>query len=425
MKINDIIECGSSSILKWAIHNEADIKSDMSLQAIINSDTFYQVRLEDVNMLELFRLSQLYREKVHVIEEKRADVPPATELKKMFPGSIKIENEDAVASEIVEHSCNMFINLALQMNADDDVIRHESARLFLPMLSRRFIVDVPLSFTDLVAAFKTPDDARLLFNANYPANLRDIFLNDEYLTGEAGNDIELVRNIIMLYFAKGTSVVKYDEHYEQLLRLVKYAPLRKCSNDKLYKFRMSAFSKYNNITRGETRCSMFNITKADLTSSIQKINKIDSPLHIDYVVQIPIHYMNIIENTYTAEELPIAYESSITSIVEGDLNFNDFVSPEFDENTDEDKIEQHKNAIQLYRNRISEARQTTVNAIALLLQSDNDIDATSTFALLPSIYTTKAVVTLKMEYADIYLAHYDPVVRTMFAEMIEFADTIK
>ena len=425
MKIIDINECGSSNILKWAIHNEADIKNDMSLQALINTDTFYQVRIEDVNMLELFRLSQLYRDKVHVIEEKRAEVPAVTELKKMFPGTITVEGEEASASDAAEHACNMFINLALQMNADDDVIRHESARLFLTMLSRHFVVDIPLSFTDFLATFRTPEVARILFNSNYPSNLHDVVISDETPVAGFEDDLAMVRNMIMLYIVKGTSVVKYDEHYEQLLRLVKYAPLRKCSNDKLYKFRMSAFSKYNNITRGESRCSMFNISKPLLAESIKKINSIDSPLHVDYVVQLPIHYMNMIENTYTAEELPIAYESSITSIVEGGLIFNDFVSPEFDESFEEDKIEQHKNSIELYKNRINEANQTTINSIALLLQNEGDLDVTATFALLPSIYTTKAVVTLKMEYASIYLSHYDPLVRTMFAEMIEMADSIK
>lgn len=416
MKITNISECGSSNLLRWAIANGADIKNDRPLQALINAETFYHITIEDVNLLELFRLTQSYREKVHVRTEKKAEIPSSEELSKYFAGEYDVDGNKVKLTEIVEHACNMFINLALQMNADDDIIRHENARLFLPMISRHFDIDIPLGFMDLVAAFQTPEDTALLFNNDYPKNLNDVVLDESN---------PMVMNMILLYLIKGTSIIKYEDHYDQLLRLVKYAPLRKCKDDKLYKFRLCGFSKYNNITRGEVRCSFFNMNKQSMEDALKKVNALKTPLKVDFVVQLPIQYMQLIENTYSSEELPIAFESSMSSIIEGGLTFNNFISQEFDESTEEEKIQQYNNAIEAYNVRINEANQIVLNSIPVIINNGKDIDYTNTFAMLPSIYTTKAIMTLNMEYADMYLSHYDATVRAMFQEMIEVAKSIK
>lgn len=415
MKITNISECGSSNLLRWAINNGANIKSDTSLQALINAETFYHITIEDVNLLELFRLTQCYREKLHVRIERKAEIPSTSELAKSFDGEYDIDGNKVPLTDVVEHACNMFFNLALQMNADDDIIRHENTRLFFPMLSRHYDIDIPLSFVDLVAAFKTPEDAALLFNSSYPDNLNDVILN---------SDNPLISNMIMLYIIKTTSICKYDEHYEQLLRLVKYAPLHKCSDDKLYKFRLTGFSKYNNMTRGEERCSMFNVSKDLMEKSLKKINTLKTPLKVDFALQLPIQYMQLLENTYSNEQLPIAFESSMSSIIESGLVSNNFKSHEFDESETE-KIEEFNNSIESYKVRINEANQIVLNSIPVIFNNGKDIDYTNTFAMLPSAYTTKAIVTLNMEYEDLYLSHYDPIIRSMFYEMIDIVKSIK
>ena len=418
MKITDIKECGSSNLLRWSINNGADIKNDTAIQALINNETFYQLTIEDVNFLELFRLVQQYREKLHVRTEHQASLPPTAELDKLFPGEINQEDVKLKVSEAVEHSCNMFINLAIQMNADDDIIRHETPRLFLPMLSRRFDIDLPISFVDLVAAFQTSDDLKMLFNANYPNNLHDVVMDEEN---------PKIRSMFMLYLFKSVTLIKYDEHYEQLLKLVKYAPLRKCTNDKLYKLRLSGFSKYNNLTRGESRCSLFNITKPEMEKAFTDINKLKTPLKLDFVIQLPIQYMELLANTYTPEELQINFESSISDIVDTGFSFNDFVTPDFEDGDPEldAKITAHENAISAYHDRIQEANNAVISTIPLIVANCKDFDFTTMFAMLPSIYSTKAVITINMEYQDRYLSHFDPLLREMFTEMINIANSIK
>ena len=87
MKITSITESGSNNTLLWAISNGADIKSDIPLQSIINDELFFLVRLEDVNMFELFRLTQHFRNKLRIINEHMAAIPDDSDLINRFPGS--------------------------------------------------------------------------------------------------------------------------------------------------------------------------------------------------------------------------------------------------------------------------------------------------------------------------------------------------
>lgn len=410
MKITNIHECGASNLLKWAIANDADIASDISLQSLINNETFYQITLTDVNFLELFRLTQTYREKVCVITEQKAEIPSNDELMQYFPGKVTIEGSEFNAAEIVSNACDMFMKLALQMHSDDDIIQHNTAMLFLPMLCRKFEINIPISFGDLVATFDEQTPASKLFNTSYPDNLEDVVINTPTIC-----------NKLLLYMFKSTYIIRYDEHFDTLLRLTKYAPLRKCNDDKLYKFRLSGLFKYNPITRDEVRCSFFNANKVDMAESIKKLDGVKTPLNLEFAVQLPLHYMRILENSFSPDEVRVAYEASISTIIDSGLVFNDFVSPEFDEDSDEERIIEYNNAIDLYKVRINEANKTVLSAIPMLLNSDVEVDYTAACAMLPSIYSTKAIITLNMKYADLYLAHFDPLLRSMFEEMLEVA----
>lgn len=425
MKITDIKECGASNILHWAISNGADIKGDNSLQSIINTETYYQIRVEDVNFLELFRLTQTYREKVHVILEHQSELPETSVLSNIFKGEIEMDGTKVSLSEAVEHCSNLFINLALQMNADNDIIRPGVARLFLPMISRRFDIDIPLSFMDFIKIFDTKEDLSLVFNNNYPNNINDILLGPGSESDDPASLKERYRYLFLhSYLLQGTNLIRYSEHLEKLIKLVKYAPLRKCVNNKLYKYRLLSFSKYNVLNRNEVRCSMFNINKVELEEKINQINTIKSPLKADFVIQLPIQYMYILENTYTPEELSISFESSITSILESGLSFNDFISPEFEESEDE-KIKEYENAVSVYKNRIDEVNNTLLGTIPLLIQNSDNVNLTDVFSLMPTIYTSKAVVTLNLEYENRYLTHFDPLLKELLTEMVNAMKGIK
>lgn len=424
MKITNIKESGSNNTILWALKNGATIYGDDPLCSIINDELFYLVTFSDVTFFELFRLTQMYRDKLKVIEEKVAEVPARNVLAEAFPGSYapdeKEPDKNIPMLEIAEHSIQMFLNLALQMNTDNDIITPGASRLFLPMISRRFDVQVPVSFYDFVTSFKDEKEASELFNSSYPSNL-----NSQIVESEFHN----VRMRLELAFVKATSILKYDERYDTYLKMTKYAPLKKGITNRLYKFNLLAFTKYDNISRGECRCNMFNADKNVTTKVMQHMARIKTPLKVEFIVQLPIQYMQIIENDFSPEEVGIIYESSMSNIIEGDIIYDDFITPDWnvesEDEEDQAKTKEYMNAISAYKQRITEANQTTLNSITILLNNGVDTDITSAFSMLPSIYTTKALLILNTEYADKYINIFDPLLADMFQEMMDFAAKIE
>lgn len=421
MKITSINESGSNNILRWAISNGAVIKDDLQLQAIINNELFYHVTLTDINFFELFRLTQIYRDKLRIIDESKAAVPPRSELAYLFNGTYTPDEKDpdtkAPLCECVEHVTQNFINLALQMAADSDIIKPSALRLFLPMISRKFSIQIPVAFIDLIESITVEESAKL-FTPDYPGTLSEIMDDESHSFKKA----------LTMVFFKGTTIIKYHQRYDQYLKITKYSPLKTCNNNKLYKFGLLGFYKYNNITRGEVTCNLFNPNKELLASSLNQLSYLKTPLRIEFAVQLPIQYMQIIENSFSDEILKIDYESSMSSIIDGGITYNDFITSEFSEDTEDDeekkKIEEFNNEINAYRVRITEANQLTLNAINMILNNEGDIDTTSVFAMLPAIYSTKAVITLDLENSSKYTSHSDPLIAEMFEEMLKMASTI-
>ena len=146
MRIIDIKESGASNTLMWALSNGANIKEDVPLTSLINDETFYLVTLSDVNFFELFRLTQMYRDKLRIVSEVTAAIPSPKALKDAFPGEYQKDGDEAIAlSEVAEHVINTFINLTAQMSNDDDIIHQGAIRMFLPMIARKFNVQIPVA----------------------------------------------------------------------------------------------------------------------------------------------------------------------------------------------------------------------------------------------------------------------------------------
>ena len=205
--------------------------------------------------------------------------------------------------------------------------------------------------------------------------------------------------------------------------MVKYSHLTKVKSDDLYKFRMIGFYKYDNISHGEVRCDMFQANKSIIAQNMKKLAYLNTPLKVEFVVQLPIQYMQMIYSSFSWEDLPITYDSSMSSIIDAGLYFNNFKSHEFDEESEDPevqtKINEYNNAIEAYRTRITEANQVALNTIGLLINSGEEVDITSVFALLPAIYSAKAVITIDSTKLDKYHQFFSGDLEMMFDEMID------
>ena len=422
MKVTAIKESGCNNLLLWAIKNGAKIKQDSALQSLINDELMYLVTFSDVTFFEMFRLTQMYRDDLAIIATKPASIPPVADLQMRFPGKFKDEKsgEEMLKSQMVAGAIDHFINLALQMQADDDIIQSYTPQLYLPMISRRYDVQIPIPFTDIISYLRTPEDAEKLFNGMYPSNLtQEVIENPE----------SPIVQMLMLGFTKAVDVIHYNKTYDKYLRGIKYTGVNRAKSDKLYKFTLSGFHKRDNISRGEIRCSMFNPNKEVMANTLKKLNNSPDSLKIDFMVQMPIHYMQILLNTFSYEEIGIRYESSMTDIIDSGMIQHNFSTFDFTQSStnpgDEQKIEAAKNTINAYHTRINEANQIALGLIQILLSGDTDTDRNSAFSLLPGIYSTKAQITLDLKYANKYAKYpQDPMIAAMLNEMLDMASGI-
>lgn len=427
MKLTAIKESGANNTLMWALANNVNPKTDEQLTSVINDEMFYLVNLSGINFLELLRLSQIYREKLRIISEYPAEIPERSELATSFNGSYtpdpQAPERKAPLYEVVENALSQFMNLATQMGTDNDIISMNAQRLFIPMLCRKFDVQLPLSFYDFVE-FMTEDESKRIFAAGeYPNSL-------SIVVDESNN----VKTRFLLSLIKTTGIIRYNKRYDQYIRLIKYAPLANPKNDtsKLYKFGLIGFYKYDNVSRGEVRCSLSPAppSKEQFANILKRLAFLSTPLNIEFAVQLPIQYMQVIANSMPADVLGISYSSSMSTIIDDGLSYDDFVTPEIDPNTEDpteqEKIKKFDNEVTAYKIRIAEANETLMKSLPIILDAnaDGDIDITGTFAMLPAIYKAKAVFTLDVSKSSDYVNHYDPLVAEMFRGMLDMADKI-
>lgn len=402
MKVSNIQETGSRNVLSWAIENKADVKNDRALQSIVNDELCYLVTFSDVNLFELFRLIQAYRDKAHIIQEHPVKALDPEMMQKMFPGSYQEKDQDPIPmSEIASTALQAFINLTLQMNADNDAIPTGAFRMFFPMFCRRFDVRIPVSFVDIVD-FMKPEEAERVFSENYPDSLTETVVDE--LTN--------VNMMLRLMFDQATRHIKYNQQYEKYLQMVKYSPLKTFRGDSLYKCSLISFSKYDNINRADCRCSMFHTNRDQMTEVMRRMSRLNTPLKAEFTVQLPIQYMMMLMNGHNREDLPVMYESSMKDIIDGSIDYRDFITLE----EGEDGYEERLTAISDYQVRIADANNIMMNALGILLNMENveDIGVTNIFSMIPAIYTAKATITVSMDKIGSLMSDSDPVIGAMF-----------
>lgn len=421
MQVTAIKESGCSNTLRWALKNGARVWEDDALCAFISDETFYLITISDINFFELFRLTQIYRDKLRILQEHPASVPNKEELE-IFSGEYITPTGDNVnVAEAVELCITTFMNLATQMRGDDDIISSSAVRLFIPMIARRFDIQIPLSFYDFMC-FMSEEEREKVFTTEYPNTINDI-LEDR---------ISRLKINIMTEFVKSIKVLSYSERYEKYLNLIKYAPLKAyTSQDNLYKFGLLEMFKMDNIRRSEVKAVLFKSDKKTLSSAINSIAKLSTDLKLKFVIQLPIQYMQMLLNYYDAHILPVEYESSMHNIVSNGLvyeNFKTFSGNTLSEESSEEEEKTFNNQIEAYRVRITEANQILLNTINMLLSKKDDEDSSMSseeiFALLPAIYKTNAVLTINARYINALSKDNDNLLGAMFTEIRETVNDV-
>ena len=238
--------------------------------------------------------------------------------------------------------------------------------------------------------------------------------------------------ILQLTFLRGTAIVKYDKRYDELIKGTKYATLNTYKGNTLYRFALIDFYKVSPVSKEQIKVSMFKPNPDEIKNTLAKLSRTEGSLYLDFVVELPIQYMQMIENKYSREVLPIAYESSMSSILESGIVYNDFklpaITPTEDDSDTNQQMEEYNNAVSAYKVRINEANQILLNAIPVLLSNDPnnylDVDPTATFSMLPSIYKTRAVFNINFDYLLDFMDFYDPYIAELFDDIHDQAVSV-
>lgn len=420
--VKSIREGGANNILKWAIANGADIRNEPEIQQLINEETYYSLTLENVNFLELFRLSQALRNKIRIVDEHKASILTRRESTEAFPGELIVnEGEENQATieyyQKAEEAVEKLLNVAVSMNSDDDIIQPSAARLYLPMISRKFDVQVPITFNELLKAIPADVSTGVIFNQEYP-NTLNLFFDDERFS--------LAKTMLLLGIVPILGIIRYSKKLNTAINITKFDGLKKIKSESLIKFKMTGFKVLDNISRNEIRCDMFKATKEYLVNCMKRVSRVSNPLKVEFAVQMPIQYMCDLCKLFGEEDLQINFHSSMSDIISAGIPSYNFKSFELEEgDTDYDiKLEEYNNAISEYNTRIADAITTTTETIGMLMNSNADDIAV--FSLLPSIYMTRAIITVNVEkFDDVYLSSgYSSELIDMFSSMREQCNSL-
>lgn len=417
MTITNIKETGANNILMWALKNHANIQADENLQRLISDETFYLVTFSDVNFFELFRMTQIFRNDLRIINERpvTVDLPPRKELLERFNGVYHPDQDDPDKTlplyELVEHALTGFMNLSLQMQADDDIISQSGRLLFIPMMCRRFDIQIPISFMDIAYAMDDKEFAEF-FSSDYPHNINNFIKVD-------GHGI---KTRLMSAFVKSVAIVKYPDQYRKYLYATKYFPVSKQEGTGLYRAGLLGFHQRDPVGRGIISGNFFQFdpnTLGHTLKSLAGMHRANTQLELDFAIKLPLQHMQILENSYEPSELRITYESDMSSIIQDGLSFHDFkmppdVDPESDDPENVERVEKFNNSVDGYRLRIAEANKNSLNVLSILLENEGDVDIPSAFAILPSLYPTKAVITFEARNILRFINNPDPVISEMF-----------
>ena len=389
LKLGSLVESGCSNVLNWAIKGKANLKDNVPMVSLINDETFYLLTIEGVNFYQLFRLTQNYRNKLRIIENTGMEMPE----KDYLVGCFGPEHVDEAYGAI-----KAFVDIATQMQTDTDIIPENVSHLFIPMIARKYSVQIPIDFVDILDMLSDDpgedgSEYSRVFNTTYPATLENIW------TLAPG-----VRHQILTRLIQMTGNIVYNPKYMKLIEMSKYAALQ-AHDGKPYKTGLVGFKKYNPMTRGEVKHNIFQSAEETLTNTAKVLNSLKTPLEVSVAVQLPIFQMQQLEASYYPEDLIISFRSSIHGIVANGIIWDDFIIDETNEET--------KAAISNYKMRISTAHLQLVEVIQKILSIESYTNS-EIFSMLPPIFMTNAVLTFPVGMIEEFANHKDLMISSMF-----------
>lgn len=417
MKLSSITQSNYSSILKWAVKNNANFKKDLGLTDIISDDMKYLLTFDDVNFLELYRLSEIYRDRLIIIKMNSIIVPSDTYFEEHFEGQSETNKELVKYSEMAKLGIRKYIDLLKQVDAnrENNVFSNPLDVLFVPMVCRRFSVQIPLRFIDLIFAISETEMSSV-FNYTYPDSLENLIDS-----GGMGFETKLMVKMI-----KTIGIAPYEPKTTKYLDITKFNPLQKKTEEQnFYDPVLLSFWKINPVTAQEIKFNFFKTNKDELERVLKKLKKIDSPMELEFAIQLPIEYMQIIQKSYSNQLIDISYRSSFEVVASKGFNYEKICQLR-----DYETNEISETPVELYSVRLHEAALQNTLAVSNLAkaaysETGNVISLIDVFSLLPSVYTTQAVIKINSQNLKKLMSETNPFVKSIFTKIQQQFNLLK
>lgn len=413
MKLVDIAESNSSSILKWAIDHNAKFKKDLGLADIISDDMHYILTFDDVNFLELYRLTEIYRTKLKIIRTNEIRKPSDQYFEETFQG---INDKGISFGTIAKAGIEKYINIIKQIDANRKKGNFESLidNLLIPMICRTFSIQIPFRFIDLIFA-ASDQELNSIFNNMYPETLNSLIDR-----GGLGFENQLILKII-----KTIGIKPYEPKTVKYLDITKFNFLKK--NNKEHKFYdpvLLSFEKKSKLTGKIIKFSFFKSNQEELKMTLKRLKKMTEPFEFEFAIQIPLEYMQQIMNNYSSDIIDIRYVSSFEMITGRGFDYNQIVKIRDYENEIDEPID-------LYGARLHEAALENTAAVTELFKNalgttrDQIISLIDIFSLLPSVYTTQITIKVSAEDFKKLMNETNPFIKSIFIKMSQQLNLLK
>ena len=360
MEILSVKSSGSEELLSYCITKGVNLQRNATFAGLINDDMQYRFILNDINLFELFQLTQTYRTELKVHEEHQFQEPEENYLQYYL-------GESKQSSAIIEK----FIHLTNQMFVDKDIIDESVVSLFLPMITRRYKISIPISFEEIIHTL-TDEEYLRIYNTDYPSSLERL---PSFMS---------IKTKLASLLSRLSEPIAYTDKQYKVLKSLYYAKLKTRDENDMYRFGLLKFGKVDTVTGIKSFYHPSSIKKEEVKERLKLLPSMRSPMEMEFVIQIPIYHMQILLNIFGNDILQVAYPSSIKSIIENGMNFKNIKSIVFKN--------EKENLLSEYSLRITECNQLLLEMISQLIKNSGGEYETVIFSLLPSLYMTNAVI---------------------------------
>lgn len=368
-----ISESGCNNILRWAISNGVNPKTNSNISALINDEMYYNIQISNVNFYELFRITQYHHTKIKILKFHTVDNLSDDELMNRFYPEHHADIKDII---------DKFLAISTLIREDDDINDKLYSSLILPMITTKCDIQFPIGFGDILS-YMAVDDSKKIFTNDYPENLNDMIKLDS------------IRQGILLNVDRSTRNITYNDMLDKLIQATKYKNLPK-SQDKIYKTAMLSFEKEHTSNRRIIRNSLFNVNRNDMINNMKIMSTLNGEMKYTFAVQLPIYLMQTLESVYDDKIIEISMRSSV-----GNLLTNNFFLDE--------------NIVKKYGLRITESMSEMYQLMLKILEN-TDLKE-SVIALLPPAQYTNALITISDNNLETLINESNPYLQEMFLKM--------